>query len=96
MAQRIRDGFPARFRKQLSAGFIREPVTSRGGDLSGVKIVVGQFEPAFQLRNEQCSIAFQRRVDAAHIQLFNTRSGRMESQAAERANFLAPSSRERP
>src|SRR6266446_7265190 len=86
-AQSFRDRFAARFVEQLGVGFISEPISGCSGDCSGVKIVVGQFEPPFLLRKQQRSIVDQGFVEAAHIQLFNSRWGWMKREAAERANF---------
>jgi len=86
-AQSLRDRFVARFVKQLGVSFISKSISGCSGDCSGVKIVVAQLEPPFLLREEQCSKVNQGFVEAAHIQLFNSRWGWMKREAAERANF---------
>jgi hypothetical protein len=84
-AQSVRDGLAARFVDQLGVSFVSESISGCSCDGSGVKVVVGQLEPAFLLRKEQSSIVVQGFVEAAHIQLFHSRCGWMKREATERA-----------
>src|SRR5262249_37326865 len=86
-AQSVRDNFAACFVEQLGISFVSESISGCSSHRSDVKVVVGQLEPAFPFGKEQRSIVIQGFVEAAHIQLFYSRCGRMKREAAERADF---------
>src|ERR1700752_2451708 len=86
-AQSVRDRFAARFVEQLGVSFVSESISCCSGDGSRVKVVVGQLETVFPLCKEQRSIVVQGFVEAAHIQLFNSRCRWMKRKATERADF---------
>ena len=87
LAESVRDRLVTRFAEQHSVSFVREWIVGRFGRCSGVKVFVRQLKPAFALRNQQGSIVVQGCVEAAHIQLFNSRCGRMKRKTAKRADF---------